>query len=81
MKNKQSLRRVRNVICLLLVACYVAGMLCMLLNAFPIGLALWVISTAGGLAVMYHIKIEENKIAEAERLKKAAEGSEDEPCE
>ena len=56
-------------------------MVCMVVNAFPIGLALWAISLVGGLAVLYRIRVEENKAAEAERLKKVGEDGDDEACE
>lgn len=73
--------RARSILCLVLVACYAVGMACMLLNAFPIGLALWAVSTVGGLAVLYHIKDKERRAAEAERLKKESEAGDDEACE
>lgn len=73
--------RARSILCLVLVACYVVGMACMLLNAFSLGLILWVVSTVGGLAVLYHIKDRERRAAEAERLKKESERGEDEACE
>ena len=59
------------------------SILCIVLIAFPIGLALWAVSLVGGLAVLYRIRAEENKAAEAERLRKAAEGEDgdDEACE
>ncbi|MEE1199378.1 MAG: hypothetical protein U0L09_01885 [Christensenellales bacterium] len=81
MNDKSIFRSPRSIISLILVICYGAGLLCMLLNAFPIGLALWSISTIGGLAVMYHLRVEENKKAEAERLRKIAENDGDESCE
>lgn len=73
--------RARSILCIVLVACYAIGMACMLLNAFPIGLMLWVISTVGGLAMLYHIKEKERKAAEAERLKKESESGDDKACE
>lgn len=73
--------RARSILCIVLVALYVIGMACMLLNAFSIGLALWVVSTVGGIAVLYHIKDKERRAAEAERIKKESESGDDESCE
>lgn len=83
---KKDFKRARSVLCIVLIACYVIGMLCMFIDALPIGLSLWTISLVGSLAVLYKIKIDENKAAEDECLRKAAEGSDDEdgedqPCE
>ena len=74
-------KRVRSIVCLALIACYVIGMLCMFIDAFPIGVALWAVSLVGGLAVLYSIKNAERKAEEEERLKKAAEGGDEEACE
>ena len=76
-------RRAKSILCIVLIVCYTVGMVCMFVNAFPIGLALWAVSLVGGLAVLYRIRVEENKAAEAERLRKAAEGEDgdDEACE
>lgn len=73
--------RARSILCLVLVAFYAVGMACMLLNAFSIGLIFWVVSTIGGLAMLYHIKDKERRVAEAERLKKESESGDDEECE
>ena len=76
-------RRAKSILCIVLIVCYAVGMICMFVNAFPIGLALWAVSLVGGLAVLYRIRVEENKAAEAERLRKTAEGEDgdDETCE
>ena len=74
-------RRAKSILCIVLIVCYAVGMVCMFVNAFPIGLALWAVSLVGGLAVLYRIRVEKNKAAEAERLKKAGEDGDDEACE
>lgn len=58
--NKQ---RIRNIICIALVVCYIAGLLCMFLNALAAGLALWALSTIGGVAALFHIRNAEEKTA------------------
>lgn len=77
----RNFKNARSILCIVLVVCYVVGMLYMLFGAFPIGLLLWVLSTVGGIAVLYSIRNAERKAAEAERLKKAAEGEDEETCE
>ena len=68
---------IRNVLCIVLVALYAVGLLCMFLNAFGVGLALWVASTVGGMAALFHIRNKEEKDAFA-----ASQGHEDDkPCE
>lgn len=79
--NENKSLKIRNILSIALVVLYAAGMLCMFLNAMQLGLLLWTLSTAGGLAVMYRLKAEEKKAAEAERLRKAAEGEDEKPCE
>ena len=56
-------RRAKSILCIVLIVCYAVGMVCMFVNAFPIGLALWAVSLVGGLAVLYRIHVEENKAA------------------
>ncbi|MGN0803175.1 MAG: hypothetical protein ACI4MF_11320 [Candidatus Faecivicinus sp.] len=75
--NKQ---RIRNVICIVLVVCYVSGLLCMFLNALEAGLALWVVSTVGGMVALFHIRNGEEKAAAKEAARKA-EKEDDPPCE
>ena len=59
----------RNVICIGLVVCYVAGLLCMFLNQLLAGLSLWAISTVGGLIALYHIRNHEEKEAAEKEVK------------
>ena len=78
---KKDYRRVKSIVCIALIVCYVVGMLCMFIDAFAFGVALWAVSLAGGLAVLYGVRNEERKAAELERLEKVAKGGEDETCE
>lgn len=71
--NKQ---KIRNIICIVLVIFYVAGLLCMFLNQLGPGIALWALSTVGGLGALFHIRNAEEK----EAAQKAQDGD-DEPCE
>ena len=59
--NKQKLR---NIICIALVAFYFIGLLCMFLNQLGAGLSLWAISTVGGFFALYAIRSAEEKKAE-----------------
>ena len=59
--NKQKLR---NIICIALVAFYFIGLLCMFLNRLGAGLGLWGISTVGGFFALYAIRNAEEKNAE-----------------
>lgn len=69
--NKQKLR---NIICIVLVALYFIGLLCMFLNRLGAGLGLWGISTVGGFFALYSIRSAEEKAAEE---KKAKDGDDD----
>lgn len=75
--NKQ---RIRNVICIVLVVCYVSGLLCMFLNALEAGLALWAVSTVGGMVALFHIRNAVEKAAAKEAAEKAGK-EDDPPCE
>lgn len=68
--NKYNLR---NIVCIALVVLYVAGLLCMFLNQLGAGIALWAISTVGGMAALYHIRNAEEK----EAAKKEKDGDDD----
>lgn len=69
-----SKQKLRNIICIVLVAFYFIGLLCMFLNQLGAGLGLWAISTIGGLFALFHIRNNEEKEA-AE--KKAKDGDDD----
>lgn len=65
--------KIRNIICIVLVACYFIGLLCMFLNQLLAGLALWALSTVGGFIALYHIRNREEK----EAAEKSAEDGDD----
>ena len=78
--DKNRATRLRSILCIALAGSYLAGILCMFLNAFPIGVALWVVSTVGGFAMLYHIRNKEEKEAAAREAEKNKDGD-DETCE
>lgn len=61
--------KIRNIICIVLVACYFIGLLCMFLNQLLAGLSLWAISTVGGFIALYHIRSREEKDAAEKEAK------------
>lgn len=62
----------RNIICIVLVALYFFGLLCMFIGQLGAGLGLWAISTVGGFIALYYIRSREEEAAE-----KAAKDGED----
>ncbi len=63
-KNRiNQLKSLKNIVCIVLVIFYIAGMLCMFLNNFPLGFPLFTLSTLGGMGVLYYIKRQEEKAA------------------
>jgi len=88
MKNKAELiKTLRVVLSLLLVGCYIAGLIAMIGFSFSMGVMLWVISTVGGIGLLYCIRTLERRaaeVAEAEANKlarEAEEGAEEDSCE
>lgn len=57
--QKHALRTLRLVISLALVAMYVLGLIAMLTSRVQLGLILWVVSTLGGIGLLYWIKTAE----------------------
>lgn len=57
--QKHALRTLRSVISLALVAMYVLGLIAMLTSRVQLGLILWVVSTLGGIGLLYWIKTAE----------------------
>lgn len=64
-------RQIRKVICLILVGMYLVGLVMMIAAAFQMGLILWVVSTLGGIALLFWMRAMEKRAADA---KAAAEG-------
>ena len=69
----------KGILGLILVLFYAAGMLCLILNAVPAGMLLWTVSLLGSCAYLYHFKRDQQ--AEAERLRRAANGEDESQCE
>ena len=55
--NKQ-LFSAKNILCMVLILLYAAGMLCLMFNAVDVGMLLWTVSLLGSIAVLYinHVK-------------------------
>ena len=74
--QKNVLRTLRAVVALLLIAAYIAGLIAILTSNVQLGLILWVVSTLGGIGMLYWLRTAE-KNREA-REKAAADQSEPE---
>ncbi len=74
--QKNALRTMRAVVALLLIAAYIAGLIAMLTSNVQLGLILWVVSTLGGIGMLYWLRTAE-KNREAQE-KAAADKSEPE---
>ena len=68
-------RALRSVISLALVAMYVLGLVAMLTSRVQLGLILWVVSTLGGIGLLYWIKTAEKN----RKLREEAERGKDKP--
>ena len=65
-------RRLRMALSLILVALYAVGLVCMFTNAFRTGLILWVISTLGGIGLLYWIRTMDKRAEDAQKREQAA---------
>ena len=74
--QKNALRTLRAVVALLLIAAYIAGLIAILTSNVQLGLILWVVSTLGGIGMLYWLRTAE-KNREAQE-KAAADQSEPE---
>lgn len=74
MENKQKplWQKVRAVAGLGMIACYLAGLVVMLAGQFSLGMLLWVISTLGGIGILYYGRQMEKR----EEARRAAERGE-----
>ena len=66
--SETNLRRLRAALSLILVGLYVAGLIVMIVGNFGDGLTLWVISTVGGIALLYWIRTMDRRRADAEKI-------------
>ena len=72
--QKSALRALRSTVSLLLVAMYVAGLVAMLTSRVQLGLILWVVSTLGGIGLLYWIKTrDKNRKAQEEAARDKGE--------
>ena len=69
-KNGATRNYVRVALSLLLVGLYVAGLIAMIAGSFQTGLHLWVISTLGGIGLLYWIRTMERRREDAEKIAK-----------
>lgn len=74
-KRTQAIRRLRAAVALVLVALYAAGLVLMLASQVRLALILWVVSTLGGIGLLYWLKTLK------EREEAAREPSSDAPTE
>lgn len=68
----ESKRGLRAAVSLILVALYAAGLVCMFTNAFRTGVILWVVSTLGGIGLLYWIRTMEQRAEDARKREEAA---------
>ena len=68
----------RNLVCVVLVALYFAGLVCMFLGRLEAGIALWAVSTVGGFAARYRNGQQKE---DARKQAKAADEEGGKPCE
>lgn len=54
-KRDAVVRRVRAIVALMLVVLYIAGLIAMFVSSVQLGLILWVVSTLGGVGLLYWI--------------------------
>ena len=60
-KKPAWIRRLRAIVSLALVACYVVGLIAMMTFSVQVGLILWVVSTLGGIGLLYWIHTVEKR--------------------
>ena len=80
MPDKKTRSAIRTALSLLLVGLYVAGLIAMVAFSFELGLYLWVISTVGGLGLLYWIRTMNKREQDAEAISRGvAYGEPDDP--
>ena len=63
-------RKLRTALSILMVTLYIAGLVAMFAGSFQLGLYLWVISTVGGIGLLYWIRTMDRRREEAEQIAK-----------
>ena len=72
-KRANTIRKLRSVVALLLVAAYVAGLIAMLASQVKLALILWVVSTLGGIGLLYWLKTLKERAEAAEKAENPLE--------
>ena len=75
-KKAAWIKRLRAAVSLVLVALYAAGLIAMFASSVQTGLILWVVSTLGGIGLLYWIYTVEKRQAEPENTEGAKPDSE-----
>lgn len=74
-KRSNAIKKLRAAVALLLVAAYAVGLVAMLASNVKLALILWVVSTLGGIGLLYWLKTLRERAEEAEKA--AAESPEE----
>lgn len=72
-KRETLVRRVRSIVALILVGLYAAGLVAMLTSNIGLGSVLWVVSTLGGIGLLYWIHTVNKRKEDAEKASGAGE--------
>jgi len=76
MHSRENLvKRLRAIVALLLVALYAAGLIAMLASNVRLALILWVVSTLGGIGLLYWMRTVTRRKEEAEKATKGENAS------
>ena len=59
---------IRTALCLIVVALYIAGLIAMFAGSARLGIDLWVISTLGGIGLLYWIHVMKKRAEDAEKI-------------
>ena len=72
---------IRTALSLLIVALYVAGLVAMFMGNARLGIDLWVVSTLGGIGLLYWIHVMKKRAEDAEKIAKGMPyGDPDDPA-
>lgn len=72
---------IRTALSLLIVALYVAGLVAMFMGNARLGIDLWVVSTLGGIGLLYWIHVMKKRAEDADRIPKGMPyGDPDDPA-
>lgn len=67
-KENAAARRLRSIVAILLVVLYAAGLVAMLTSRVQVALILWVVSTLGGIGLLYWIHTMNKRREDAEKF-------------